>query len=129
TSRNCPRAGSRALLPLRQLDRGLERAELAQALLVLGGGIRVGDDAAARLQVRDAVVQHERADGDARVELALPREGVADRARVDAAAVALELRDDLHRPHLRRPRDRAGGEAGAQELERRGAVTELADHL
>ena len=38
-------------------------------------------------------------------------QAVADGARVDAAPVALELRDDLHRPHLRRARDRAGREA------------------
>ena len=60
------------MLLLGELDRGLERAELVQALLVLGGGIGVGDDPAARLQVRDAVAQHERADRDARVELAPP---------------------------------------------------------
>ena len=57
------------------------------------------------------------------------REDVADRARVDAAPVALELRDDLHRAHLRRARDGAGREAGAQELERRDAVAQLADDL
>ena len=60
----------RILLRLCQVDRGLERPQLGQALLVLGRGIGVGDDAAAGLQVRDAVSQPERADCDARVELA-----------------------------------------------------------
>ena len=61
--------GTRVLLRLCQLDRGLERAQLGEALLVLGGRVRVGDDPAAGLQVRDAVAQPERADRDARVEL------------------------------------------------------------
>ena len=91
--------------------------------------IGVGDDAAARLEIRDAVPQHERADGDARVHLALRREDVADRAGVDPAPVALELGDDLHRAHLRRAGDRAGGEARAQQLERCAVALQLADDL
>ena len=96
---------------------------------MLGRGIRVGDDPAARLQVRDAVAQPERADRDARVELARFRDAVADGARIDPAPVPLELRDDLHRAHLRRARDGAGREARAQQLERRHSVAQLADDL
>ena len=72
---------------------------------------------------------HERADRDARVELARLRQEVADRARVDAAPVLLELRDDLHRAHLRRARDGAGREGRAQQLERRDPVAQLPDDL
>ncbi len=53
---------------LRELDRVLDRAELVQALLVLGRRIGVGDDAAAGLEVGHAVVQEERPERDARVE-------------------------------------------------------------
>ena len=53
---------------LREVDRGLERGELAQALLVLGARVAVGDDAGARLEQRDAVVEDDRPDRDARVE-------------------------------------------------------------
>ena len=55
---------------LGELDRRFERAELVQAFLVLGRRIGVGDDAAAGLQVRDAVTQDERPDRDARVHRA-----------------------------------------------------------
>ena len=61
-------------LRLRELDRALERGELVQAFLVLGRRVGVGDDPAARLEIRDAVAQHERPDRDARVERALLRE-------------------------------------------------------
>ena len=113
---------------LRQVDRGLEGRELAQALLVLGARVAVGDDARARLQQRDALVQDDRADRDARVERAA-RQRVQHRARVRPAPVALELGDDLHRPHLRRARDGAGREARAQQVERRHAVRQLAADL
>ena len=53
---------------LREVESRLERGELAQALLVLRVGAGVGDDARAGLQVRDAVVEHDRADRDAGVE-------------------------------------------------------------
>ena len=55
---------------LRELDRSLECSELAQALLVLGAGVAVGDDACARLQQRAALVQDDGPDRDARVERA-----------------------------------------------------------
>ena len=72
---------------------------------------------------------HERADRDARVELARLRQEVADRTGVDPAPVPLELGDDLHRPHLRRARDGARREARAQQLERGDAVAQLAHDL
>ena len=57
------------------------------------------------------------------------RKSVADGAGVRAAAVALELADDLHRPHLRRPRDRTRGEAGAEQVERPSFPSSVAGDL
>src|SRR3954453_20663698 len=91
--------------------------------------IGVGDDAPAGLQVGDAVAKHEGPDRDARIELTLLREHVAHRATVDAAAVAFELRDDLHRAYFRRARHGSGREASTQQLEGRAAVAQLADAL
>src|SRR5262245_27371224 len=79
--------------------------------------------------MRDAVAEPERPDRDARVELTTLRQAVADRARIDATPVSLELADDLHRTHRRRSRDRARGEARPQELEWRHAVAQLAGDL
>ncbi len=106
---------------LRQVDRLLERGQLRAALGVLGGGIGVGDDARSRLQVRDAVRQDDRADGDAGVERPV-RQRVADRARVRPAPVSLELRDQLHGAHLRRAGDasrRGSRRAGGRRSRRR----------
>ena len=114
---------------LRELDRSFEGAELVQALLVLVRRIGVGGDAAARLEIGDAVAQDERADRDARVELTLLREHIADGAGVDAPPVTFELGDDLHRAHLRRAGDGAGREARAQQLEGRAALAQLTDDL
>ena len=95
---------------------------------MLGARVAVGDDPGAGLQQRDAVVQDDRPDRDARVERAAGQR-VEDRAGVGAAAVLLELRDDLHRAHLRRARDGARREGRAQQVERRDAGRELADDL
>ena len=46
---------------------------------------------------------------------------VADRPRVDAARLVLEVVDDLHRPLLRGAGHRAAGEAGADALDRGAA--------
>ena len=82
----------------------------------------------ARLEVGDAVPEHDRPDRDARVEVAA-RQRVADRAGIRPAPVALELRDQLHRTHLRRAADGSGREAGAKQVERADAVRERAGHL
>ena len=57
----------------------------------------------AGLHVRDVVLDHDRADVDAGVEVAGVAQ-IADRAAVEAALHRLELVDDLHRPDLRRAR-------------------------
>ena len=57
------------------------------------------------------------------------RQCVADGARVRTPPSALELRDQLHRPHLRCAGDRSRREACAQQVERRDAVAQVARHL
>ena len=94
----------------------MHRARLVQRLLPFGLGHRVVDDAGAGLHVEHAVLQHRGADRDRGVHVVLEAH-VADGARVDAAARRLELVDDLHRPHLRRAADGAGGKRGAQHVE------------
>ena len=64
------RTFTHAILLLREVDRRFERGELAQALLVLGGRVGVVHDPGARLEVRDAVGHHDRAQRDARVHRA-----------------------------------------------------------
>src|SRR5918995_4534804 len=81
-----------------------------------------------RLHAGETALEDDRPDGDARVEGA-SRKRVADRTRVWAAPVALELRDQLHRPHLRRTGHCAGREARAQKVERGELREELAGHL
>src|SRR6266487_2736588 len=100
-SRRLRRASNDALSwPVGLLHRHLDRAQHALRLglglgeLVLGLG--VGHRAAAGLDVGDAVLDDDRADVDAGVEVAGVAE-VADRATVSAALDRLELVDDLHR--------------------------------
>ena len=81
-------------------------------------GHRVGHDAGAGLQQREPVAHDDRAQRDAGVDRAVVAD-VADRARVDAAPPALDLRDELHRAHLRRPGDGAGGERRLEQREAR----------
>ena len=67
------------------------------------------------LHVHLAVLDQGRADVDAGVEVAGVGE-VAHRATVGRPLDGLELVDDLHRPDLRRARQGAGGERGAQRV-------------
>ena len=95
---------------------------------MLGRGIGVGDDARARLQVRDPVRDHHRAQCDAGVHRPI-RKGVQHGAAVRPPPEPFELRDQLHRAHLRSAADRARGEARPEHLERRHPVAQLADDL
>src|ERR687893_2476721 len=92
------------------------RPRLVAGLLVLEGGHGVGDDAAAGLEVRDAPFQERGAQRYAGVEAAV-HAVVAGGTGVGAAAGGLQLVDDLHRPHLRRPRDGPGGKGGGEGVE------------
>src|SRR5688572_28971920 len=107
-NRSCRSAGSQTLL---RHGQGLDqRARLVPRLLVLGGRVRVGDDARSGLDAGDAVADGDGANRDAEIEVAGEVE-VADGAGIDVAAGGLELREDLHGADLRRPRDGAGREA------------------
>ena len=83
-------------------------------------GVGLHDDRPAGADRRPARPQDDRADHDAEVHHAVEAE-VADRPRVDAARLGLEVVDDLHRALLRRAGHRAAGEAGAGALD--GAAT------
>ena len=92
---------------------------------MLGGRIGVGDEPAARLQVGDPVAQEHRPQRDAGIE---PDAGdvVPDHAGVEAAPIALELGDDLHRPNLGRARHCPGRERRLQQVPGADAVGDLA---
>ena len=116
------RAGAAAQLPPRPPTKRpasraawTQRLGLVDALLELGLGVAVVDDAAAGLDVEGAVLHHRGAERDADVHVAAGGE-VADAAAVDAALLGLELVDDLHRADLRarRRRCRRGGRRGGR---------------
>src|ERR1700761_4664444 len=94
------------------LDRAEDRARLVHRLVPLVVRLRVDDGAAAGLHVHAAVLDHDGADVDRRVEVAVPAQ-VADRAAVAAALDRLELVDDLHRADLWGAGEGPGGERGA----------------
>src|SRR3954463_8693744 len=82
-----------------KLDGAEDRLCLVDGLVVLVRRVRVGDGSAPRLYVNAAVLHHDGADVDRRVEIAIPGQ-VADRATVGASFVRLQLVDDLHGSHL-----------------------------
>jgi len=94
-------------------DVGAELVDRLDVLVLLDA---VEHDAAAGLEVRDAVAEDHGADRDARVH-ALAEVDVADGAGVHAAALALERRDELDGADLGRARDGPGGEDGAEGVE------------
>ncbi len=114
-SRRGTPGGRRA--PGRQLDRPPHRRRLVLRLLELALGHAAGHDPGARVEVGDAVLQDRAADRDRRVQVAVVAE-VADRAAVEAPPLALGRGDQLHRPHLGRPREGPGREDAAQGVER-----------
>ena len=77
---------------------------------------------------RTTVAPHHRADRDRGVEVAREVD-VPDHSRVGAALGRLERVDDLHRPHLGRAADGAGGERGAQHVDGVPPVGQLAGDL
>src|SRR5215216_3428108 len=109
-------------------DGGEERAGLSFGLAFLAFGDGVGDHAGAGLAVGHADDEHAGAEGDAGVEDAGEVE-VADAAGIGAAAVALQVVDDLHGPDLGGPRHRAGREARRQHVEGGHAAGQLTDHV
>ena len=110
-------------------DRRQQRPRLVLMLEELALGHRVVHDAGRRLHRRDAVGDDARPNRDREVHSLDAGADVADRAAVRSAALRLHLVDDLHRAHLRRAGERAGGEAGAERVHRGESVAQLAVHL
>ena len=74
------------------------------------------DDPRAGVDVRPAILEDGAPDRDRGVEVAVVAE-VPDRPAVQAPALALGGRDQLHRPDLRRARERAGREDRPERVE------------
>src|SRR5919106_2057699 len=84
----------------RKSQRAQHRLRLGFSLLEFPRRVRVGHDPRARLN-HDAVLEHaRRADRDGRVEARRAPPHVAHGPRVRAAALGLQLVDDLHGAHL-----------------------------
>ena len=107
----------------RELDRAKERRGLGLGLGVLLLGNRVRDDARAGLHTPQAALDHRRPDRDREVAVAGGVE-VADGAAVDPAPAALQRIDQLHRPDLGRPRERARRKTGGESIRRAGSIAE-----
>ena len=79
--------------------------------------IGVRHDSGRSLHVQAPVFHHRGPDRDRHVHVAIEAE-VADRAAIDPALDRLQLVDDLHGAHLRRPGHRARGEACLEDIDR-----------
>src|SRR6266550_1186499 len=106
-----------------------DRLRLRFSLRELARRIGIGDDPGARLHGHAIRQHHRRADRDRGVEVDRAPAHVAHRTGVRAAALGLELVDDLHRAHLRRPGHGAGGEARLEDVERVEPFAQPAPHL
>ncbi len=96
---------------------GLEQAAgFVERFLIFGGGLAVGDDARAGLNVGLVALHDDRAESDASIHVAGEID-VADGAGVWPAAVGFQLVDDLHGADLGSAGDRARREAGAEGVE------------
>src|SRR2546430_16928717 len=93
------------------------RPRLRERLLVFGGGLRIPDDARARVERRLPFSENDRANRDVEVHRAGHRY-VADRTAVDAARRAIEFRADFHGAALRRDHARANRKSGLHEIDR-----------
>src|ERR1035438_4462432 len=92
----------------RQVQRCQKTGGLRQRFLVFRFGIRIGNDARADVEMRDAVPADGRADGNVQLAFAVEAE-IAHRAAVRPARNRLEFVNDLHRAEFRRTRDAATG--------------------
>ena len=99
-----------------QLDRPAQGRGLVLGLLELGLRHAPGHDPGARVDVRLAALEHGAADRDRGVQVAVVAE-VAHGATIQAAALALGRRDQLHRADLGGAGERAGREHGAQRVQ------------
>ena len=85
--------------------------------MVFGLEVGIGHHADAGLNIHRVVLHEGRAQQDAGVHRAVGGE-VAGAAGIDAAAHRLDLVDDLHCAHLGGARQRSGGKARLQHVDR-----------
>ena len=95
----------------------VQRAELVRHLLQFAFGVALRDDARPGLIVKGVVAADECADGDGLVEIAVEPDE-ADAPAVDAAVVGLDLRNELHGPHLGSAAQRSGWESVDESADR-----------
>src|SRR5215208_5693092 len=105
-----------------------ERLSLVDAFLLLGLRIGVRNDARAGLHIHDAVFYQGGTQHDAGVHLAGGGE-IADRAGIEPTLFLLQLVDDLHRAHFRRPGNGASRETAGERVNRVVFIAEPAFHI
>src|SRR4051812_33605488 len=86
-----------------------------ERLLVFAFWIGVPDDSRAHMITRLAAAADDGPNRDAHVTIAIETD-IAQRARVEIAALGLEFVDDLHGPDFRRPRDRSARKSRPQAI-------------
>ena len=87
----------------------------------------VGDDARTRLIAVLVAAEHQRANGDGLIHVALSAK-ITNGAAVETTPDRLELINDLHRTHLRRSDQRARWERSGKQIERITTRRKLAAH-
>ena len=92
--------------------------------MILAFGSRVGDDAAAGLDIRFSVLEQHGAQGDAGVVVAVEAE-VTDGAGVGAAFAFFEFVEDLHGADLGRAGDGSSGKRGPHDIKGRASAGKL----
>src|SRR5688500_17099259 len=126
-ARDAPRDAGGTPAPLQKrlcnADGPSQRRALALRLFELLARIGVIDDSRTGLHVRAVFRQHDRADGDAGVEVAVEGE-VRDRTGVGPTTRFLEAIDQFHGPDLRRAAHGAGGKTGQKRVEWRAVLAQ-----
>ena len=97
-----------------------------QGLVVFGVRVAIGHHAAAGLDVHHPVLEEGGAQDDAGVDRAIGAEVARGAGIAHPALFDLQLVDDLHRPHLGRAGERAGGQGGHHHIHRVQAVRRVA---
>src|SRR5690606_34829096 len=118
----------RARQPHRFARRREEGAGFRLALALFIGGVAVGVDARAGLDVPFAILDDRGPEYDAAVHVAVGGE-IADAARVGPARIGFEFGDDLARAHFRSAADGAGRKAREQRVDRVLAGRDAADDV
>lgn len=123
----CTKRCRRAKLTLSHVQRADVGTELVDRLDVLVVLDTVVDDTSTRLQVSSTVLESHRTDGDARIHSVVGEIESSDRARVHAASLLLERRDDFNRLDLRCTRYSSGREYGTEGVESKTETRSVED--